>query len=233
MKKAINHLKLESAIFSVPGPLKTQKSLASICRKTNWKIALSVVVLVCIQVVCQGQIAQTFFYDNYNRTAANMNTNVGGTPNVTYAVTTTGTATIAANGSVVTFNPTVGSASSKAFLTAAYPTSTTYFSTTSLASNTGKTITWTFNIRSSVAITALPANGSVSAGVALTGNNANSWGGGKGYGVVYNSSGNLQFGYFTSGLQTWVSDLTSTIGGTNYLSVTNPTGNVFFSLKHP
>jgi hypothetical protein len=44
----------------------------------------------------------------------------------------------------------------------------------------------------------------------------------------------VQSGNLTTTVTSWSSSTTPTlIGGTNYLSITNPTGNVFFRLKNP
>jgi type IX secretion system substrate protein len=170
--------------------------------------------------------AQTVFTDDFNRSSFT-DGSTGGTPATTYNFTLGGTSTInttLVSGSNYVANINSGSTNNKSLFFAPMSVYSSPFNLT-LSNNSPAIITWTFNMRTSNAATAIPTSGSVGGGIDLCGNAAGNIynGAPTGYGVIFNpgATGGVALVKFSGGLNasTAIITQTTTISKTDYYSV--------------
>lgn len=183
--------------------------------------------------------AQTVFTDNYDRSPFSSG-GTGGSPSTTYtSVTSAGTVTstlVSGSNYMLAINSAAGTvANDKAYVWAPLTGFSSPWSTT-LSSNPG-IITWTFNMRTSTAVTVAGVTaGSMGGAVDLCGNAAGNIYNGSptGYGVVFNSgaAGGVNLVRFSGGMissaVTVLITETTTVPKTDYYSVRvtyNPSTN--------
>jgi hypothetical protein len=186
-------------------------------------------ILAICSLLASGSVkSQTVFSDNFDRSSFTSGS-TGGSPATTYTFVlgsgNIGTTLVSGSNYEATITSGAGGgASAKNYFWAPLNVYSSPFNLT-LSSNSPAIITWTFNMRTSNAATAVPTQGQMGGGVDLCGNAAGNIynGAPTGYGVIFNpgATGGVELVKFSGGMNasTVIIAQTTTMPKTDYYSV--------------